>query len=126
MEEYQEVKQVNPGDKFLTLQEQVVCKQISENTSPYSQQALTLLALHAGDTQQQASEKSGLTPGQVKYLAAKFRRQRLHIFPRQLLRKLNFSIEEHQNDLSTDTAKLTKADKKISGTYKGKSQKDKD
>ncbi len=126
MEEHQEIKQVKPGNNFLTTQEQVVCKRISKNTSPYSQQALTLLALHAGDTQLQASEKGGLTPGQVKYLAAKFRRQRLNIFPRELLGKLNFSIEEPQNDLSTDTAKLTKADKKISGTDKGKSQKDKD
>ena len=126
MEEYQEIKQVKPGNKFLTTLEQDVCKQISKNTSPYSQQALTLLALHAGDTQLQASEKGGLTPGQVKYLTAKFRRQRLNIFPEELLSELNISIEEPRTDLSTDIAKLAKIDKKILKSGKGKSKKDKD
>ena len=125
MENRQKDKQAKPGNNFLTPNEQAICMQISKGKPPYNQQALTLLALQARNTQLQASEKSGLTPGQVKYLAAKFRKQRLSIFPGELLNKLNDSIEEQQFNPVSDKTKLAKAEKKKSDSGKGKSKKEK-
>ena len=118
-------EKIKSGNTFLTPQEQIVCEQVSKGKSPFNQQALTLLALHEGNTQLQASEKGGLTPGQVKYLAAKFRRQRLNIFPGELLSELDISIEKPQTDLSTNPANLAKVKKKISESGKGKSKMEK-
>jgi hypothetical protein len=60
---------------------------------PHSQRALALLALDGGATQAQAAEKAGLSPGQVKYWIAKFRKQRLGIFPEAILDELTAAIE---------------------------------
>ena len=123
MEGKQAEKKAKFGNEFLTSREQIVCKQITKGKPPYSQQALTLLALHEGNTQLQASEESGLTPGQVKYLAAKFRLQRLNIFPGELLNELSITIDEPHTDPGTETSKLIKAEKKKLDSGKGKSKK---
>ena len=71
---------------LLTPQEQAICKQIAaRRQTPHSQRALALLALNERCTQAQAAEQAGQSKGQVKYWVAKFRKQRLSIFPNTLL-----------------------------------------
>ena len=66
---------------LLTTKELEACKRIASGAGASAQRAAALLALQAGDTQVQAAKKGGLTTGQVKYWAARFRNQRLAIFP---------------------------------------------
>ena len=68
-------------DALLTAKEQTTCKRLAGGTGAAAQRARALLSLQAGDTQIQAASVSGLTAGQVKYWAARFRKQRLAIFP---------------------------------------------
>lgn len=75
------------SDKLLTAQEQALCKQFSRRKAPHSQRASMLLALNQGSTQAQAANKAGMTIGQVKYWAARFRKQRTAIFPDVLKEK---------------------------------------
>jgi flagellar biosynthesis GTPase FlhF len=67
--------------KLLSPEEREVFKQLAGGEAPWSQRALTLLALDQGVTQVEAGELSGLTVGQVRYWRDKFRQQRLGIFP---------------------------------------------
>jgi len=82
---HQEIKRSGPENSLLTLQERAICEQIAVREAPHSQRALALLALDEGITQAQAGERAGLSKGQVKYWVAKFRKQRLDIFPDGLL-----------------------------------------
>jgi len=78
-------EQVPSGSSLLTAQEQAICNQIATRDAPHSQRALALLALTEKSTQAQAAQKAGLSIGQVRYWTAKFRKQRLGIFPDILL-----------------------------------------
>lgn len=64
---------VNARTKLLKPREVSVCKQLAASNKADSQRALALLAIHNGDTQAKASESSGLTIGQVKYIVTRFR-----------------------------------------------------
>ena len=62
---------------LLTTEEWVICEQISKNSDGlYSQRARVLLALNEGMSQEQVSEQTGLTIGQVKYCLQRFRQLR--------------------------------------------------
>jgi len=100
---------------LLTPQEQSICKQITTHDAPHSQRALALLALNEGSTQAQAAEQAGLSAGQVKYWVAKFRKQRLGIFPETLLDALDTEKEDSAEGKTKDTKakKGKKAKKKI-------------
>lgn len=73
-----------PETGLVTTKEQLALEQIAKGKAPHSQRAMALLALHEGNAQTQAAEKAGLSAGQVKYWTAKFRKQRLDIFPNDL------------------------------------------
>jgi hypothetical protein len=73
------------NDDFLTLEEQAACAKIIKCKAPNSQRAAALLAISKGSTQAQAADEAGLSIGQVKYWVARFRKQRLQIFPDELL-----------------------------------------
>jgi len=90
---HQENEQANSGSNLLTPQEQAICKQIAASEAPHSQRALALLALNERSTQAQAAEQAGLSTGQAKYWIAKFRKQRLDIFPDTLLDELDVEAE---------------------------------
>jgi len=81
----QEIKRVGPENSLLTSQEWAICEQIAVREGPHGPRALALLALDEGITQAQAGERAGLSRGQVKYWVARFRKQRLSIFPDGLL-----------------------------------------
>ena len=66
-------------------QEKIILEQIATGGPPHSQRAQSLLAIDAGVTQKIAALQSGLTVGQVSYWFNKFRKDRLGIFPEELL-----------------------------------------
>ena len=66
-------------------QEKIILEQIATEGPPHSQRAQSLLAIDAGVTQKIAALQSGLTVGQVSYWFNKFRKDRLGIFPEELL-----------------------------------------
>lgn len=70
---------------LLTPEERAVCGGLASGETPHSQRAMALLALDEGATQMQAAGQAGLTKGQVRYWLAKFRQERLAIFPEALL-----------------------------------------
>lgn len=50
-----------------------ICKQLASTPAPNGPRAQALLLLAAGHSQQQASEKTGLSPGQVRYALRRWR-----------------------------------------------------
>jgi len=71
--------------ELLSPEEWVVCQRVSTAEAPHNQRAQALLALNEGVTQAEAALQSGLTGEQVRYWLAKFRKDRLSIFPQALL-----------------------------------------
>jgi hypothetical protein len=72
---------VRTSEKLLSAQELALCKKIAGKETPYKLRAAMLLAMHANNTQAQASEATGMSTGQVKYWMARFRKERMAIFP---------------------------------------------
>ena len=68
-------------------QEKLILEQIAAGGPPHSQRAQSLLAIDAGVTQKIAALQSGQTVGQVSYWLSKFRKDRMGIFPEELLRQ---------------------------------------
>ncbi len=75
----------DPSGNLLGLQEKLILEQIAAGGPPHSQRAQSLLAIDAGVTQKIAALQSGQTVGQVSYWLSKFRRDRMGIFPEELL-----------------------------------------
>ena len=112
-------KQASSKNNLLTAQEQAVCTQVANSPTTHSQRALALLALNEGNTQGQAATKTGLTTGQVKYWAAKFRKERLGIFPDALLGELNTKAD---TEIVPDNVAVSKASAKEVKSAKTKSK----
>lgn len=118
--------------ELITTQERDTLEQIAKGEAPHSQRAMALLAINTGKTQEQAAEKTGLSAGQVKYWTAKFRKQRLGIFPNDLQdkqdtkdgeeSKTGFTVELKPKTDKVDFAKVKSKDKK---DEKGKKEKKK-
>ena len=71
---------------LLTLEERAICERVGAvSEAPHRQRAQAILALDKGLSHVEASERAGLTVGQVKYWLNKFRQQRTGIFPEALL-----------------------------------------
>jgi hypothetical protein len=77
----------DPSGNLLGPQEKLILEQIVAGGPPHSQRAQSLLAIDAGLTQKIAALQSGQTVRQVSYWLSKFRRDRLSIFPEELLRQ---------------------------------------
>ena len=77
----------DPSGNLLGPQEKLILEQIAAGGPPHSQRAQSLLAIDAGVTQKIAALQSGQTVGQVSYWLSKFRRDRMGIFPEELLRQ---------------------------------------
>ena len=73
------------SEKLLEPQEKLILEQIAAGEPPHSQRAESLLAIDAGVTQTTAALQTGQTVGQVSYWLSKFRRDRMGIFPEELL-----------------------------------------
>lgn len=125
--------------KLLSPQERAACDQIASGETSHSQHAQALLALDEGGTQAQAAERSGLTPGQVKYWSGRFRAIRLGIFPpvmpdQSLPESVPASIETLAKEAGSDipvpqpeaeTKKKAKKGKKAKIAQKSKKDKQK-
>jgi len=72
---------------LLGAQEKLTLEQIAAGGPPHSQRAKSLLAIDAGVTQKTAAMQSGQTVRQISYWLSKFRRDRMGIFPEELLRQ---------------------------------------
>ncbi|KPK11022.1 MAG: hypothetical protein AMJ56_06855 [Anaerolineae bacterium SG8_19] len=79
------VNETESTGTLLSPQERLVCEQLTAGQPPFSQRALSLLAIDAGATQTAAAQQSGQTVGQVRYWLSKFRKNRMGIFPGELL-----------------------------------------
>ena len=77
----------DPSGNLLGPQEKLILEQIAAGEPPHSQRAQSLLAIDTGVTQKIAALQSGLSVGQVSYWLSKFRRDRMGIFPEELLRQ---------------------------------------
>ena len=75
----------DPSGNLLGPQEKHILEQIAAGGPPHSQRAQSLLAIDASVTQKIAALQSGQTVGQVSYWLSKFRRDRMGIFPEELL-----------------------------------------
>jgi len=73
---------------LLKTEEYPACKKLSVLEELNGRRARALLALDEGHTQTQAAAESGLTLGQVRYWLAKFRIERMGIFPETMLSEL--------------------------------------
>jgi hypothetical protein len=80
----------DPSENLLGPQEKLILEQIAAGGPPHSQRAQSLLAIDAGVTQKIAALQSGQTVGQVSYWLSKFRRDRLGIFPEELLHQSGY------------------------------------
>jgi hypothetical protein len=82
------------SDKLLTAAELAVCQKITAlDTELAGRRAAILVAINEGSTQAQASEQTGLTVGQIRYLLTTFRRKRLAIFPDNVLSQAQSPVE---------------------------------
>ena len=69
-------------EKLITKKEQKICRQVAaQDKTLASQRAEALLAINEGASRAMASERSGLTPGQIQYLLRVFKNKRLAVFP---------------------------------------------
>jgi len=68
------------ASNLLTAQQQTACEGVARGLAPHSQRARMLLILNQSGSQAEAAEQTGLSPGQVKYWLARFRKQGLSIF----------------------------------------------
>ena len=121
----QENERATSGNNLLTPQEQAICEQIATREAPHSQRAMALLALNERSTQARAAEQAGLSTGQVKYWIAKFRKQRLGVFPDTVLDELDAEAKvELVTEIEKEPAAVTKkADSVKDKTKEGKKEK---
>lgn len=107
---------------LLTSLEQATCQQVASRQAPHSQRALALLALNEKCTQAQAAEQAGLSPGQVKYWVARFRKLRLGIFPDTLLDELDTKAEEARVELVIEIEREPQAVTEEADSAEGKTE----
>lgn len=105
---------------FITEEESRVLEAIAQSIIPYSQRAQALLAIDAGSSIDQAAGVAGLKVTQVRYWIARFRNDRLQVFPEALLKDIEELIKdrEKQDKPAPKSAKKKSAKKKEKGTSK--------
>ena len=71
--------------RLLSSDERAICSQIAATDPPHSSRAQALLAIDEGETQAAAGRQVGLTNGQLRYWLRKFHKERIYIFPDELI-----------------------------------------
>jgi hypothetical protein len=101
--------QSNPKaeNRLLSSEESDILSQIASMEPPHSGRAQAFLAIDGGATQAEAGHQAGLTKGQVRYWLGKFRRDRMSIFPEELLNQVQ--QEDDSPQISADTPDLEQA-----------------
>ncbi|WP_289282547.1 MULTISPECIES: helix-turn-helix domain-containing protein [unclassified Methylophaga] len=124
-------EQVNsPRKKLLTPAQVKLCKAIAASDNEFSTRASALLALHDGVTQKETATQTGLSIGQVRYWAARFRQLGMKAFPqtasevssqKSTLEKA--VVEDTPKKVKKKDRKKTKADKGNKKDKKSKKEK---
>ncbi len=110
---------------LLNNNEETVCKKIARQNDLNGKRAKALLALHAGTTQAEAGNQSGLTPGQVKYIVSQFREKNLSIFPADFVNENESTINIKYSE-SKKSKKQKKGEKNVGKKKNKKKDKKKD
>lgn len=79
------IKTQEKGNRLLSYEERDILGEVATKDPPFSQRAQALLAIDEGATQAEAGRQSGLTIWQVRYWLTKFRKDKMSIFPEELL-----------------------------------------
>jgi hypothetical protein len=106
----QNSNQIN--NKLLTTAELAVCQKIAVlDTELAGRRAAILVAINDGATHAQASEQTGLTVGQIRYLLTTFRRKRLAIFPDDVLSQAQLApgVDEGEKTEKSEAAQKDEA-----------------
>ncbi len=114
--------------RLLDAQERAQCARLAAGEPPHSQRAQVLLALDQGETQKDAAQLAGLSPGQVRYWLGKFRHNRMAIFPQDLLVEVQPLQESSSAVVVSSDTEAGAADAKVAAkakTDKKKTKKDK-
>jgi transposase-like protein len=114
------------AELVLSERETAVLEQIAAvEEAPVNQRVQALLALNAGDSQEEAAAASGLRPGQVRYWLRKYRKHGLSIFPDVEVVEVETEIEtETEREAEVETAVVsTDAVKKPKSKKKKKKEK---
>ncbi len=129
----EEIEVVNNAG--LTEEERVICMQVATTQSPFIQRAKAILALADGVIIESAALQSGLTVNQVKYWQRRFDKNRVAIFPPEVLNPTTTMVEpglgassEQESVLEgapSPVAKKTKKTKKNKDKKKDKKDKEK-
>jgi hypothetical protein len=86
---YSQERTMTDTTQLLSVEEQDICQKIAAHDEDIpSQRAAALLAIYGGSTQAEASEQTGLTVGQIRYLVTTFRKKHLAIFPDDVLNRV--------------------------------------
>jgi len=124
--------------QLLTAAEQGICQKIvTQDADVAGQRAATLLAINEGVSQAEASEQTGLTAGQIRYLLTAFGKKGLAIFPDDVLSRAQSPAETgdkteapvkeeaSKDEEVTQAPAETKKEKKTKKTKKSKKDKGK-
>lgn len=120
----------NSPKKLLTPTQIKHCKTIAGSDNDYSSRANALLALHDGVTQKEAATLTGLSIGQVRYWAARFRQLGMKAFPQTATEVASQKstleetvTEETSKKVKKKDSKKNKADKVNKKDKKSKKEK---
>ena len=115
--------------KVLTDDERDACRKIAvQNTGLAGLRAATLLAIDEGLTREEASERTGLKPGQIHYLMAAFRKKRLTMFPDENVSESSPPAESEKkvkSEKKSNKSKKEKSKEKSKAKEKNKKNKNK-
>jgi CHAD domain-containing protein len=86
---------------LLTPAERAVCRELARRQDLHGRRARALLAVDAGQTQEEAGRQAGMSERRVRYWQSAFRQDRLKIFPARVLARVQATPEAHKNDRRT-------------------------
>jgi hypothetical protein len=95
--------------KLLTEKEKKICEELARiEAGQSSLRAAALLAVNKGATHAQAAEQTGLTPGQVTYAVASFRKRKIALFGVDIVDQVSRSCAAGQAEGGVGTGERQK------------------
>jgi CHAD domain-containing protein len=99
--------QQRPRGKLLTPQERDTLLQVATRTDRHSRRAAALLALDEGTTQKEAGKRARLSDRSVRQWLARFRQERLGVFPARILAAASGPTEVEPGQTQAQAAPTT-------------------
>ena len=101
------------GSSLLSVTQRAECDRIAQDENElHSRRANTLLIIDSGLTHREASTKTGLTLGQVRYIIKRFRKLGLAIFPPPPMEEKKTAKQKRKPKEDKSVTKELKKDKK--------------